>query len=215
MDYIAEGLRELAVEIETLVPDPANVRVHPARNVEAMKASLRKFGQLKPVVVQKQGMIVRAGNATMEAAKQLGWTHIAATVEEMDDLTATAFAIADNRTAELAEWDLQGLGKLITELDAVDGTQLEALGFDEGELQNLMAAEWHPPDAEGDLGDHGSEPGTDDKNKADEGHQTIVVSTEAFEVIEQAVKRQRDAADEPLTIGNALLLICEAWLDAL
>src|SRR3972149_2350272 len=101
---IAPALKSLAVPIASLNLDPANVRLHNKRNIESIKSSLVKFGQQKPIVVQKQGMIVRAGNGTLAAARELGWAEIAANVVEMDDLTATAFSIADNRTAELAEW---------------------------------------------------------------------------------------------------------------
>src|SRR4051812_40759398 len=59
------------VEISTLCPDPANVRRHSERNIETIKASLRRFGQQKPVVVDANG-IVRAGNGTVAAAVALG-----------------------------------------------------------------------------------------------------------------------------------------------
>jgi hypothetical protein len=49
------------VEISTLSSDPANVRRHSARNVEAVKASLRRFGQQIPLVVDAQN-VVRVGN---------------------------------------------------------------------------------------------------------------------------------------------------------
>jgi DNA modification methylase len=75
-------------------------------------ASLTSFGQRFPVVVQSKKNIVRAGNARLEAAKRLGWTHIAAIFVDESDLEATAFAIADNRTAELAGWDNGVLAQL-------------------------------------------------------------------------------------------------------
>jgi ParB family chromosome partitioning protein len=93
------------LRIADLVPDPANARKHPKRNIESIAHSLRLFGQRKPIVVQKSGMIVRAGNATLEAAKAIGWEEIAAVVVDEQDATAVQYAIADNRTAELADWD--------------------------------------------------------------------------------------------------------------
>jgi hypothetical protein len=53
-------------------------------------------------VVQRQGMIVRAGNGRVLAARELGWTHLACVVVDESEVEATAFAIADNRSAELA-----------------------------------------------------------------------------------------------------------------
>lgn len=135
MGQILEGLRRLALPIADLTPDPANARRHGDRNIEAIKASLRSFGQRKPIVVQKQGMIVRAGNGTLQAAKALGWTEIAAVVVDEDNLTATQFAIADNRTAELAEWDDDALVSLLGQMDP---EARDMLGFDEAEMRQLL-----------------------------------------------------------------------------
>ena len=153
LGHIAEPLRQLAVPIADLVPDPRNARVHGERNMAAIEASLRRFGQRVPLVVQRQGMIVRAGNARLEAAKRLGWTHVAAVVVDEDDVQATAFAIADNRTAELAEWDYQELGALLAELgDADVAIPVEDLGWLDYEVESITGAEYVKPEPSGDLG---------------------------------------------------------------
>jgi DNA modification methylase len=136
LDWIAEDLRGLALEVEELTQDPSNARLHPERNMEALKASLHRFGQRKPVVVRREGMIVIAGNGTLEAARALGWSHLAAVIVEDDATTATGYAIADNRTAELAEWDTRALYAL---LESVGGElPLTDLGFNEEELEALL-----------------------------------------------------------------------------
>lgn len=63
------------VSIDSLVFDPANVRKHPEKNLATIKASLLRFGQQKPIVVDANG-VVRAGNGTLAAAKALGWKEI-------------------------------------------------------------------------------------------------------------------------------------------
>jgi len=133
--HIAEPLRRLSMSISDLTPDPANARKHGPRNLDAIKASLSAFGQRKPIVVQAEGMIVRAGNGTLEAAKALGWETIAAVVLDDDNATASQFAIADNRTAELAEWDDETLASL---LDGMDEPTRDMLAFDDKELAGLM-----------------------------------------------------------------------------
>lgn len=133
--YIAEGLRALAVPIAKLQHDPANVRKHSPRNLEAIKGSLARFGQRKPIVAQAGTHIVTAGNGTLDAARALGWLHLAVLYVADDPATATAFAIADNRTAELAEWDDQGLAQLLQSLDDEDRA---AAGFDDNELDDLL-----------------------------------------------------------------------------
>lgn len=134
LGYIAEPLRPLAVPICELHADPANARRHPDRNMAAIEASLRRWGQRFPIVVQRQGMVVRAGNGRLEAARRLGWTHLAAVVVDEDSVEATAFALADNRSAELAEWDDEALAALLQSLPTDVPT-----GFSEGDLEALLA----------------------------------------------------------------------------
>ncbi len=113
LDWIAEDLRPLAVEIEQLQPDTKNARRHSEQNIRAIAASLREFGQLKPIVVNRTTKTIEAGNGTLEAARQLGWTHLAAVWVDHDPHAAIGFAIADNRTAELANWDDALLAELL------------------------------------------------------------------------------------------------------
>jgi ParB-like chromosome segregation protein Spo0J len=134
------------VDIESLAADPANVRKHGTRNLAAIKASLQRFGQQKPIVVDAQG-VVRAGNGTLEAARSLGWKRIWITRTALTGSEATAYAIADNRTSELAEWTPE-LGLQLAALQ-IDDIPLETLGFTMAEFQELeskLAGE--EPDAE-------------------------------------------------------------------
>jgi DNA modification methylase len=123
--------------IADLLLDPENARKHSQKNLDAIKASLTKFGQRKPIVTNSAGVIL-AGNGTVEAARSLGWDHIEVVVvpSDWDEATARAFALADNRTAELAEWDENVLAKQLLELLDVD-FDIEALGFElpEPEIQ--------------------------------------------------------------------------------
>jgi ParB-like chromosome segregation protein Spo0J len=140
LSYIHESLRHLAVPIAELVPDPANARRHDEQNLAAIRGSLRQFGQRAPVVVQQEGMIVRAGNGRLTAATQLGWTHVAAIVVAEDNVAAVAFAITDNRTAELADWDTDTLDRLLREINVGDEdlqTMLAELAEDAGVVPDL------------------------------------------------------------------------------
>jgi DNA modification methylase len=133
------------VGIETLSPDPANVRKHGQRNMDAIKASLRRFGQQKPIVVDAKG-IVLAGNGTLAAARDLGWREIQIVRTELTGSQATAFGIADNRSAELAEWD-EKLADVLASLKAED-FPLEEIGFDLDELEALKPEVKSDADAE-------------------------------------------------------------------
>ena len=97
------------MKIETLplsavIPDPVNVRLHDGRNLDAIRGSLARFGQQKPIVVDSAG-VIRAGNGTYMAAKALGWETIDVVRTGLEGLDATAFAIADNRTSDLSTFD--------------------------------------------------------------------------------------------------------------
>lgn len=105
INKIAASLAPHIVDINLLKYDPLNARLHPEKNLEAIKESLALFGQLKPIVARRDSGIVVAGNGTLESAKALGWTKIAATFHDMNDAEAAAYGLADNRTAELARWD--------------------------------------------------------------------------------------------------------------
>jgi ParB-like chromosome segregation protein Spo0J len=129
------------VGIETLSPDPANVRKHGQRNMDAIKASLRRFGQQKPIVVDAKG-IVLAGNGTLAAARELGWREIQIVRTDLSGSQATAFGIADNRSAELAEWD-EKLGDVLASLKAED-FPLEDIGFDAADLGKLLPPDFAP-----------------------------------------------------------------------
>src|SRR5262245_55805464 len=88
--HIAPELLSLARSISTLREDPQNARAHPEKNLEAIKDSLRRFSQQKPIVVARDGTVI-AGNGTLAAAKALGWTHLACVVTNLDVDAARAF----------------------------------------------------------------------------------------------------------------------------
>lgn len=125
-----------ALRIEDISQDPANVRKHSERNLSAIVASLRKFGQQKPIVVNADGIIL-AGNGTYEAARRLGWEKINVVRSTLKGSDATGFAIADNRTAELAEWDDTALAETLRALQSEE-FDVEAAGFTDDEVDLLL-----------------------------------------------------------------------------
>lgn len=136
-DYIVEGLRGLAVPVDTLNEDPDNANTHPEKNLDAIEASLSEFGQDQPLVVQKEGMIVRKGNGRLQAAKNLGWTHVAAIVVDESRIRAISRAIADNRTSELSEWSESTLAGLLDEVYHESEDLFHSTGFEYQEYVNL------------------------------------------------------------------------------
>lgn len=200
INKIAPSLVSLVVPISSLTLDPDNARLHPERNMEAIKQSLQMYGQVKPVVVRADKRIVVAGNGTMEAAVQLGWTSIAASIVEMDDVTAAGYGLADNRSAELAKWDLEVVARL-------DKLLLEAghasIGWSMDELEVLRAADWTPP------------PLADD-SFGDQEAETLVISftPDQYVIVGKALAIVRQVHPQ---YDQAALLesVCSQWLNTL
>jgi len=133
-DHVSKSLRHLCVPIADLHEDPSNVRRHTQENVAAIAQSLERFGQQTPIVVNREnGNIVEAGNGTLRAAQSLGWEQIAAVFVADDPVTACGYAIADNRIADLAAYDLRML------LDDLQQLETTPPGFSDGFVSDLAA----------------------------------------------------------------------------
>jgi len=190
------------VALDSLSPDPKNARKHNDRNIKAIAESLKQFGQRKPVVVY-QGIIL-AGNGTVQAAQYLGWKNIdiAEVPSDWSDEQARAYALADNRSSELAEWHEEVLAETLIELQQ-QGWNIADLGFDakyntseeSGALDPY--AEWNAmPEYE-----------TADKNSA--FHTTIHFPTEAdanefFRLIERPKKSSMWYPSDDGHIGSSV-----------
>lgn len=147
---IHPDLMPLATPIDDLHQDPANARTD--HDIVRLAGSLAQYGQRKPMVVNRsEANKIEAGNGTWQAAKFLGWTHVAAVFVEDSPTTAAAFAIADNRLAELSRWDYEALQTLIDSIDPDLGLET---GFAEGEMEEMLRAAGIDP-----LGDAVGEPG--------------------------------------------------------
>ena len=120
------------IEIAKLIIDPKNVRLHGEANMSAIVESLRAFGQQKPILIQEDNTII-AGNGTVAAATQLGWKEVTAIRTSLKGEESMAYAIADNRTAELAEWDMDALANQLGFLKMCEGDLVKASGWIEPE----------------------------------------------------------------------------------
>lgn len=140
--------------LDELHIDPNNARTHGERNLETIKASLKHFGQQHPIIVGKGGMVI-AGNGRLLAMRDLGWTHCDAIISDLDGDAVAAFAIADNRTAELAEWDTGTLADTLVALQAEDDFDHLVIGFNDREIARLLGEgvqpEMHDPGEMGDV----------------------------------------------------------------
>jgi DNA modification methylase len=123
------------VAIGRLHLNPANPR-HNEEAVPHVAASLEKFGWRQPIVAKPDGEVI-AGNTRLKAATQLEMRDVPVVWFEGTETEAKAYAIADNRTAEFATWDLPALAALLDELREEDS--LDGVGYTDEELDTLIA----------------------------------------------------------------------------
>lgn len=136
LSHIHEELRELAVPVGSLKYDSLNPMKHRRRNLDAIEASLRGFGQRDPLVARADTREVIGGNARLQVAQEaLGWTHVAVLFVDDDSKTAHAFAVADNKTARLSKWDSNRLAKLMARLNE---EQQMLTGFNSEEIDTML-----------------------------------------------------------------------------
>jgi ParB-like chromosome segregation protein Spo0J len=186
------------VPIESLSEDPANARKHSKWNIDAVKASYRAFGQQKPLVVDQRGIII-AGNAQWRAARELGWKEIDVVMTTLTGSEAVAFAITDNRTAELGEWDLDALSPQLEQLQ-IEEFDLEALGWSEGALDALLKGL-----------DDGPKEAAPKKSAAERGT-SLKLSADQWQEIQEAVRLVMEETGSEMDVGSALVYIVQQFM---
>ena len=122
--------------IDVLVPYEHNPRVITQAAVDAVARSIAAYDFNEPIIADENGVIL-AGHNRLKAARQLGLTEVPVLwLDDIDAQKARAYRIADNRTAEFAQWDRNLLD---TELRSLldEGADMDALGIEQWELDRL------------------------------------------------------------------------------
>jgi DNA modification methylase len=138
LELIHPDLRHLAIPIELLNEDPENANDHDDASLDSIAWSFQKFGQRKPIVVRREGMVAEAGSGSLSALRRAGWTHLACIICDDDESTAMAYGIADNQTARLAKWNIPQLQINVDTLLKRD-YDLSGLGWSADELADILA----------------------------------------------------------------------------
>lgn len=128
---IPDTLSGLKVPIAGLVPYGQNPR---RGNLSVIVESLSRHGQYRPIVVRTKTFEVLAGNHTLAAARELGWTEIAATFVDCTDDEAARIVLVDNRSSDLGDYDDT---QLLALLDGLDGGDLAGTGFTDTDLESI------------------------------------------------------------------------------
>ena len=128
------------VPISKLVPYVNNARTHSPEQINKLRASLREFGFVNPIIVDRNYNVL-AGHGRLIGAKAEGYKEVPCVfVDEMTEAQKKAYIIADNRMAMDAGWDEE---LLRVEIEALQGMDFDTLltGFDEKELATLFDAD--------------------------------------------------------------------------
>lgn len=191
------ALTATLVPIDSIRPDPKNAREHNERNLNSIVASLKKFGQRKPIVVDSDN-VIRAGNGTWLAAKRLEWSHINVIVADLSPELMRQYAIADNRLGELSYFDE---GVLAEQLAGIEDIHLIAIGFDQAELADIFDAQRDPVDESNAKSVKGF-------NSSAQVSVRMLIAVSNVEFIERAIQLTGEGNRE-----LAILTICKAYCE--
>jgi site-specific DNA-methyltransferase (adenine-specific) len=119
--------------VAELIPYARNAREHSKEQIQNLRASLREFGFVAPLLIDANDNIL-AGHGRLLAAKAEGMTEVPCVlVEHLTDVQRRAYILADNRLAEQASWDAELVSLELEELKNA-GYELTLTGFDEGDI---------------------------------------------------------------------------------
>ncbi len=128
------------VPTEKLVPYVNNARTHSAEQINKLRSSLREFGFINPVIIDRNFNVI-AGHGRIEAAKAEGISEIPCVFADyLTPVQRKAYILADNRMAMDAGWD-EALLRVELEALQVESFDVGLTGFDENEIANLFAVD--------------------------------------------------------------------------
>jgi len=124
------------IAIDKLMPWAENPRIND-HAVDDVAKSIQRFGFASPIIARTENNEVIAGHTRLKAAIKLGLDKVPVRFMDLDPADARMLALADNRVAELADWDDDALATILRELDA-DGLDLDGLGWSDDDLADLL-----------------------------------------------------------------------------
>lgn len=139
-------MKQVNISLDKLILDSDNARMHPDKNKKAIRASLEQFGQVEPLIVQKNSNIVIGGNGRLEVMRDLGYLTADIVYVDLSDTERKALGVALNRTSDLAEWNSEQLGNLVHEIKYTDDENINiddmiaSISVSSKEMDKLLAA---------------------------------------------------------------------------
>lgn len=122
--------------IGSIRPHPRNPRKNDAA-VGTVAGLIQRFGFAAPIVCQASTRTILAGHTRLKAALSLGLQEVPVRFIDVDDDSALAYMLADNKSSELAEWDGEQVAAILSELDGAD-VDVAGLGWSDGEIAEML-----------------------------------------------------------------------------
>lgn len=196
------------VKLSELKHDKKNARRHDERNVEEIKRSLQEFGQHRPFVVQRGTNRVIVGNGMLDAMLALGMTEGDAYIVDDDEETSIRRALADNRTGELASWDMSVLKDLFQDM----GPDVNVPGWNASEIEELFSLPLSPDGLSTDFS-------LPDGERSTMRQMSFVLADEQQKLIATAIDaiKSKNVCGETFgntnSNGNALYWVVKEWVE--
>lgn len=135
---IATGaLLEETAAVDTLIDNPRNPRLHPDEQIAQLMVSLKARGQYKPVLARRENRMLIAGHGVHKAIVRLGWPTIKVLLWDVDQATADAAMLGDNRLGENSTSDDDRVAELLREIPESDWL---GVGFSDKQGEKLLKA---------------------------------------------------------------------------
>lgn len=131
----------LAIEyapISSLAPMPGNPRRN-AKAIGPVADSIKRFGWTNPILARREDKVVVAGHTRLEAARKLGLDKVPVIWLDLDPVSSRLYNLADNKLAQVSEWDDESLAVMLRELAAEDKAGLAIAGFGDEEIAKVLA----------------------------------------------------------------------------
>ena len=132
-----KNLKIRYISVDSIIPYSKNSRTHSDAQISQITKSIKEFGFTNPILIDEENIII-AGHGRLQAAKKLNLDKAPViTLEGLTDAQRKAYVIADNKLALNAGWDNFLLKVEMQSLINLD-FDLDVIGFDEGEILNIM-----------------------------------------------------------------------------
>lgn len=202
------------VDIDSVIQDPENARVHDENDIKEKMESLKMFGFTRPLLVNSSNNVIAAGNGIHQAAKKLGYTQAPVIFMEMSPVRAKALSISDNKLGDHGKYNIDQFTLNIQDIAEWDvNVSWKGLGFDKSEIDLLLSS------INNEVQDvEGSQPNLSDEDEdipeEERPAKGIKVNRRQRELFEHALNNlQKQEKSDSISEGDFIEILCNRFLD--